>query len=543
MRLRTATLVALCVASLPATAAASPAWQSSWGTAVHTIGAATAEEASLNLYVRSTLPDLRAHDQTLRQIIRTSVGGDAVRVRLSNALGDGPLRIGHVTVAARGTGATVVPETVREVRFGGERAVTIAAGEELTSDGVDLAVGPEQELAISIHVLQSPARPTLHLLSMTASYASPSGAGDQAAQPAGTMFVQSYRHWFWLAGLEVSSAAETGTVVALGDSITDGAHVSNALIESKDESWPSRLAARLRTLSGDRYPRAVVNAGISANTVVAPLADWTGQPAVVRFDRDVLARPGVSHLIVYEGTNDLAANVSAGALADGLRGLAERARARGIKVIGATIAPRTDSAQASWTAAQEAQRQAVNAWIRGYRGWDGIVDVDRALQDPADPRRIRPEWDSGDGLHPNARGRQAIADAVDARLLRCDPQLPATTLRRAGISYRDGRVRVRGRSVPGRCDDEPLRGVTVSIARLEARGSCRHLGSHGRLGPSRRCSRATWLRARGTSRWRLDRRAALPAGRYRVTALASTTRRSERRGPRNSLIRPLRGAR
>jgi hypothetical protein len=225
----------------------------------------------------------------------------------------------------------------------------------------------------------------------------------------------------------------------------------------------------------------------------------------------------VTHVIIYEGTNDLGDGATATELAAGLRRLAERAHARGVRVVGATIAPRQGTPTVPWDAAMEAPRQAVNGWIRSYPGWDGAVDIDRALQDPASPGQMRPEYDSGDGLHPGPAGRQAIADAVDLDLLRCVARPPETTLARRSVTYRRGRLLVRGASAADRCGGEPVRRVTVTLTKLGTRGP------------------ATQLRARGTEHWRLSRRIALRRGRYRVSARARTASLTESRSAANTV--------
>lgn len=507
--------LAVVLAAMPGTALAQDTdWRATWGSGMSTVKAENAEAGLMQSYVRLTFPDLRAQDQTLREFVRTSVGGDAVRIRLTNALGDGPLELGTVTVAVQADGAAVDPKTLRVARFDGATATTIPAGEDLTSDPVDLRVGPEQVLAISLHVKRSPPTPTLHFLALTGSTTTPAGAGDHAEDPGGDAFTQGYRHWPWLTGVDVRAPAETGSVVAFGDSITDGAYISNAFTESKDQSWPSRLAARLRATDPATHARGVINMGISANTVVTPLAAWTGEPAVVRWDRDTLTRTGATHVLLFEGTNDLGADTPVEQITAGLQQLVERAHARGLRVVGATIPPRSDT---GWSAAREPNRVALNAWIRAYDGYDGLVDFEKALADPAQPTRLLPAYDSGDGLHPGPAGRQAMADAVDLDLLRCTAD-PVLAVARTS-SLRRGAVRLRGTLAPGRCRSVAPGRVTVSVARLTGKGRCRFVTRAGRLQTARPCAdRPLRQVATGRAAWRLDRSWRLPAGHYRVRA-------------------------
>jgi lysophospholipase L1-like esterase len=310
-------------------------------------------------------------------------------------------------------------------------------------------------------------------------------------------------------------------VVAFGDSITDGAYISNFATDSKDQSSPSRLAARLRREPADSYARAVINMGISANTVTTPLAAWTGPTAMQRFDREAIDRTGATHILLFEGTNDLGAGTPVDQITAALRQLIDRVHVRAIKVIGATIPPRADTAPplGGWSTDKEPSRQALNAWIRTYPGYDGVVDFDRALADPQQPDHLRPEYDSGDHLHPGPAGRQAMADAIDLGLLTCTPD-PTITLPRHGIHIDRHNVSIRGSASPGRCRSHKLDRVTVSVARLDAAGRCRYLTTSGRLLPPRTCSRPVALPARGTTTWQrhVHTDTSLPPGRYLVRA-------------------------
>lgn len=523
--------VALAALAVLAPGAHAGDWRATWGAGMGTVGSENAAAAALQGYLRLTFPDLRAHDQTLREIVRVSIGGRAVRVRLSNALGDGELVIGGASVAEAASGGAVVAGTLRPLRFSGLPGATIPAGQELTSDAVDLPVRAGGQLAIGIHVARSPAAPTLHFLALTDSTMTPAGSGDHTNDTGAGAFVQVHRHWPWLSGIEVDAPHETGSIVAFGDSITDGAYLSNAFTDSKDQSWPSQLADRLATHPADLYVRGVVNAGISGNAVVARLNQVDGPSAIDRFDRDVLDRAGVTHVILFEGTNDIGeGGLGAGAVIAGLEQLVDRAHARAIKVIGATITPRSDGPpQGSWSAGKETIRQRVNAWIRRYPGYDGLIDFERAVADPAHPQQLDPAYDSGDHLHPNAAGRKAMVDAVELPLLQC---VPAPTVA-FGIRHVHRRLRLAGTAALGRCHSHAIDRVTLTVARRTGRGRCRFVSRHGKLLPARPCARPVLLTARGTTTWILRRPLAVPPGTYAIITAAragDAVSRPEERG-------------
>jgi lysophospholipase L1-like esterase len=355
------------------------------------------------------------NNHTLRMNPRISLGGDRLRVRLSNAYGSRPLAIGEAHLAQRDKGPAIVAGSGRQLRFGGAESAVIAAGTVLFSDPVELRVPPLADLAVSFH-LPGDVPASFAITGRYArqtNYVSPPGnfVADQV-MPVGSLSDQ----WFFLCGVDVLAPREAGAVVALGDSLTDG-NISTIDAYCR---WPDQLARRLVARGG--RPLGVINNGLGGNRI---LHDMRGDSGLRRFDRDVLAQPGASHAIVMLGTNDLRnrwarpeENVTAEQMIAGLRQLAVRARSAGIKLIGATQTPfgnETFMANA-WNPTRERHRVAVNAWIRDSGTFDGVADFDAALRDPAMPTQMRTVDDCGDGLHPSDGGYCKMGDAIDLAL-------------------------------------------------------------------------------------------------------------------------------
>lgn len=345
---------------------------------------------------------------TLRQLVRLSLGGDTLRVRLSNAFGTQPLTIKAARIAASAAldSPRIDPATDRVLTFSGWSEVTIPAGADYWSDPVRLKVAPLTSLAISLRYAAAPDVQTGHPGSRATSYVLPGDHTAAVDMPG----AKTADRWFQIAGVDVAS--ETGgAIVALGDSITDGYGVQ----PNTNLRWTDRLMERLKGRN-----LGLLNLGIGGNRV---LLDGLGPNALARFERDVLSQSGVTHLILLEGVNDLgvltrdapATPQAHKALVEQViaayRQMIDRARARGIKVIGATILPYSGSAYYHPGPESEADRQAINAWIRAPGNFDGVIDWDAAMRDPARPTHIRPDYDN-DGLHPNMAGYRAMADAV-----------------------------------------------------------------------------------------------------------------------------------
>jgi lysophospholipase L1-like esterase len=356
-------------------------------------------------------------ERSVRIPVRTTVGGSAVRIRLSNVFGSAPLRVGQATVALGVEGATVAPDTLRRLTFAGRRQVTVPAGAEVLSDPVRLAVPALADLAVSLYLPGRITHVDRHWMALRTVYWTPSGARDHTADPDGQAFTRTTASWPFLSAVDVVPDGDAaGAIVALGDSVTDGAWST----PDTDFRWTDQLAERLADrpgglAAGPAPGVGVLNAGISGNRVNRSML--SNPAALDRLDRDVFAQSGVRTVIVFEGVNDVNNGASAEAVIAGLTEIASRARGHGLRVVGGTVIPFRGWAPGTedrWTPAKEAVRQRVNAFIRDSGGvFDAVVDFDAALRDPDRPDRYLPDFDSGDHLHPNDAGMTALAEAVD----------------------------------------------------------------------------------------------------------------------------------
>jgi lysophospholipase L1-like esterase len=414
-------LIALCPQTMDAQStrnSAGESWVAAWATAQELLLAPVPGGAKD--HEQSKLPDT-LKDQTVRMIVHTSIGGNRVRVHLSNAIGATPVTVGSVHIASRdGQGSRIVANSDRTVTFSGKRSISIQPGVIVVSDPIDLDIRPEADLAVSIFLPQDTGAPTNHLLGLHQAFIS---KGDMTAQAMLQEPVQTTTAYLWLASVDVSRASPRSfSVVALGDSITDG----YATTLDANRAWPELLGKRLVAV-GSQPSIAVLNQGISGNQV---LRDGAGISAQARFDRDVLSQAGVKWMILLEGINDinlhtrvtpeLPLSTSDDLTSDDLIGaylqLIEQAHTHGIKVIGATMTPE----EGVWIASKRGEeiRQAVNKWIRTSGRFDAIVDFDAVIRDPNHPEKMRAEFDPGDHIHPNDEGNQAMANAFDLSVFR-----------------------------------------------------------------------------------------------------------------------------
>jgi lysophospholipase L1-like esterase len=357
--------------------------------------------------------------RSVRNVVHAAVGGTSARITLSNLYGQSPLIITHASLAlAVGDGTPAADaESMRRLSFDGSARVVIPAGGQAVSDAVRVIVPRGGDILVTTYS-PTPCGPvTYHPRARQISYVAD---GDRTEDTTGDPYTRQTPYWRYLTALDVLSNEADGTVVAFGDSLTDG--VTSTV--GANRRWPDVLAGRLRTAleDGRQLPRySVVNAGISGNQL---LADGLGRPAenqsgLGRFGRDALSRTDVKAVVIDLGINDILRNPK---LADpdritaGLRTLVRQAHARGLKAVGATLMP--FEGRPGWTPAREAVRQQVNAQIRAGGVYDAVVDFDKALRDPYDPRRLRPEYDSGDHLHPSDLGFARMAEVFDLNLLK-----------------------------------------------------------------------------------------------------------------------------
>ena len=361
--------------------------------------------------------------QTIRQVVRTSVGGSKIRIRLSNLFGTAPVTLGPTHLAASDGGAQIKAGTDRTVKFGGRQSVTIAAGASVLSDSVEMAVPALGDLAVSIYLPSAVAAPTIHGAGMQTAFMTTSGDAGAAQRFAAEQTDDSR---YFLTDIELVPAGEAGALVVVGDSIADGIGSLN----DGNARWTDRLAVRLQgrpTLTSI----AVVNAGIAGNRLLNDATKpFVGPSVLARFERDALDKPGVRWILLHEGINDITASlmlagakeqVSVEQITQGMRALAARARAKGVRIWAGTLLP-FEGTKGFYSEAAEAKRQAVNAWIRSGGAFDAVIDFDQALRDPAQPARLRVDFDSGDHLHPNEAGYQTMADTIDLRIFEATAQ-------------------------------------------------------------------------------------------------------------------------
>jgi lysophospholipase L1-like esterase len=390
--------------SVAPAAAQSANWVTAWGTSQQSLSETKIANASLRMIARVTLP------------------GDAVRIRLDNQFGKVPVTFGHVTVGPRVRGAALAAGLVKPVTFGGKTSVTIPAGGTIQSDAVALHVDAQQDLGISLFVSGADAQPSQHNNAQVTSYLTENGGGDVTESADGKAFTAKTTATYWLKSIDVRPAATAGSIIAFGDSITDGTCTT---LDAHDR-WEDIVAQRLALQTPDRL--AVVNEGIGGNTVIdvasynPPIGSPTG---VDRLDRDVLAHAGISYVVLFEGTNDIRRGATADQLIAGIQNIIGRVRAKRIKIIGVTIIPRhavvpgvTDT---GWNAEKSKIRNRVNDWIRKDANFDAVLDFDAVMRDPANHEVMIQAYNCGDGVHPAPIGYLQMGKSVDLKVFAPPP--------------------------------------------------------------------------------------------------------------------------
>jgi len=377
---------------------------------------ATAQVVS-DPYLAAWSPSMSAggpsfHDQTLRMVVHASVGGTTLRLHLSNLRSSTPLLVGKVSLAAQDHGAVEVGDSQHAVTVAQTATFTIPAGAEVVSDPIPMSVEAGQNLLVSLYLPRATEASTWHSDAFDTTYQAESDHADDIDDGA---YGKSTTSWYYVSGLDVRTDA-SGAVVAFGDSITDGFDTPHGAYAR----WPDDLARRL---AENQQPMGVVDAGIGGNRVLSDVPNlFQGVSAIKRFRHDALDQAGARTVILMEGINDIGNDagpddtpLTAQAMIDGYRQLIAKAHGAGLRILGGTMLPFKGAGY--YSPARDAIRQACNQWIRHSGAFDGVVDFERAVRDPSDHQVLRPKYDSGDHLHPNAAGMQAMASAVDLRLL------------------------------------------------------------------------------------------------------------------------------
>jgi len=419
-------LVWLFAAPGAATAAPLPrcsdqAWLGAWAAPPSDAsrGTDTVDSFDLEQYDQSLNPKSVVRDETTRAILTPTFGGSTTRVRLSNRFGTVPVTFAHATIARRATEAALVPDTAAPLTFNGAQSVTVAPGQDVVSDPVGFSFEAFQSLAVSVYVAGDVGKPTEHYTARQTSYLTAEDAGDHTQDVDGGAFTQRTTTRPFVTGIDVLAPRSTGAVVALGDSITDGFQQPASIgAESQDSldadgRWPDGLARRLGAANRQL---SVLNAGIAGNAVLrdgpAVGSDVFGPAAIRRLDADVLSQAGVTTVVLFEGINDLSnppiATVEE--LLGGYRQLIDRMHSRGLRVLQGTMTP--VGGADGIPSGTEAERPAVNAWIREHSPADAVIDFDAVVRDSADPSRINPAFDGGDHIHFNLAGYLAMGNAV-----------------------------------------------------------------------------------------------------------------------------------
>jgi lysophospholipase L1-like esterase len=375
-------------------------WITAWSTSQQTLGTTVVTNA------------------TVRMIARVTIPGEAVRIRLDNTFGTSALAIGRAYVGQRIQGAALATGSNRQIVFNKSASTTVPAGGTVTSDPIPMSVLGQQDLAVSLYIPEANIRPSQHTGAQVTSYLTANGSGDVTAVEMADPFTVRTTSTFWLKAIDVSSSVSTGAIVAFGDSITDG---TCSTVDAHDR-WEDLLAMRL-TLDAtgrgkDGAHKAILNEGIGGNTVtrenLQPPPD--SPPGIERLERDVLTHHGVTHVILFMGTNDVRREAASAQVIAGMQDIVKRVKARGLKIIGVTMIPRHNRPAAEnntgWNAAKTRFRNEVNQWLRAKSPFDAVIDFDKVVQDPKNADLINPPFNCGDGIHPSPLGYYEMGKSV-----------------------------------------------------------------------------------------------------------------------------------
>ena len=387
---------------------AAATWVTAWGTS------------------QQTRPENGLTNATVRLIARVTMPGDAVRIRLDNTFGTEPVKIGRAYIGARIQGALLAAGSNRPVTFNQHEGVDLPAGGSVWSDPVRITVLQRQDLAVSLYVPGTNVRPSQHTGAYATSYRSVDGSGDATADEGRGPFVSTFTSLWWLKAIDVQSESTSGAIVAFGDSNTDG---TCSTLDAHDR-WEDVLSVRLGLgydagqRRGDQREglKSIVNEGIGGNTVtregLSPPPDST--PGTERLERDVLSHHGVTDVVLFIGTNDIRRGATADGVIAGLTSIAQRIKAKGIRVHGVTIIPRHNVAPTAnntgWNAEKTRIKNEVNQWIRTRAPFDDVIDFDKVVRDPTNPDLLQPAFNCGDGIHPSPAGYYAMGRAIDLSL-------------------------------------------------------------------------------------------------------------------------------
>jgi lysophospholipase L1-like esterase len=404
-----AILVAACLGALPSETAEflQQHWTGTWSAAPEEV-----------------VDGAQYRDQTLRMIVHTSIGGDSVRIRISNSFGVDRLAIGAAHIAVRSSGARIISGTDRILSFSGKTSVAVPVGALVLSDPVYLDVPPDADLSISVYLPALTVASTAHTVALQTNYVAKSNGNftDAVDLPGASTIGE----WDFLTGVDVLGGLQSSAVIVLGDSVGDGIGSST----DKNRRWPDVLARRLQRQYGTA--KAVLNEAITGNRLLFPGAsgfEFFGAAGLARLERDVIGQAGSKYLVISLGLNDTAQpgiiapisdEVTASEIIAGHLQLIERAHEKGIHVLGCTLTPFKDSliAPGFYSSSKETKRETINEWIRTSGAYDAVIDFDQVLRDPAHPLKIRATYDSGDHTHPNDAGHRALGQAIDLNLFR-----------------------------------------------------------------------------------------------------------------------------